>query len=202
MKNMLATLFNRSDSEALQNAIIIAPQCPYNNQWVDTPWADGNYDIDSVPESNELKALVELLNKIKKDYSTDEDRYYAIGLSMGGFGTWDLLMRHSDMFAAGVPVCGGADLEMAELLMNIPVYTGHGKWDDIVPFNDSTKAVVQAIKNAGGTSIIYKEYSGGHLIWDNLANEADLFDWLFAQKKSDIVLKENELPPVGENPFS
>ena len=127
-----------------------------------------------------------------------------MGISMGGFGTWDLLMRHGDMFAAGVPVCGGADLSKAELLKNMPIYTAHGTWDDIVPYGDSTKAMVQAIKNAGGKSIIYKEYSAGHVMWDNLANEPDLLEWLFSQKKSPVIPGEgeNELPPTGANPFS
>ena len=95
--NMMPALFNHEDKELIENAIIIAPQCPgWPNQWVDTPWSDGNYNLNSVPESNELKAVVELLEYIKSRFSTDEDRYYAMGISMGGFGTWDLLPRFGE----------------------------------------------------------------------------------------------------------
>ncbi len=198
MKNMLSVLFNHEDKALIENAIVVVPQCPSGQQWVDTPWSDGNYNHDSVPESNELKAVVELLGKIKNQFSTDENRYYAMGISMGGFGTWDLIMRHGDMFAAAAPICGGADLTKAELLKNMPIYTAHGKWDDTVPFGDSTKAMVQALKDAGSTSVIYKEYSAGHVMWDNVAREPDILEWLFEQKKDE----GNELPgrPIpGEN---
>lgn len=195
MKNMLPALFNRQDSEMIENAIVVAPQCPgWPNQWVDTPWGDGNYDIDSVPESNELKAVLELLEVIKEQFSTDESRYYAMGISMGGFGVWDLLMRHSDMFAAAVPVCGGADLSKASTLKNIPIYTAHGKRDDVVPYDDSTKKMVEAIREAGGSNIVYYEYNTGHVMWDNVARENNLFNWLFSKVKSPVSEGPNDTP--------
>ena len=52
---------------APEDCIILAPQCPTGNQWVDTPWANGNYSIDQVKESNELGAVVELISEIEKD---------------------------------------------------------------------------------------------------------------------------------------
>ncbi len=48
----------------LDDAIMIFPQCPENNRWVDTDWAKGTYSLDTVPESNELKALVELIAQL------------------------------------------------------------------------------------------------------------------------------------------
>ena len=195
MKNMLSVFFNRDDKAIIEQSIIIVPQCPKDNQWVDTPWKDGNYSIDTVKESNELNAVVELLNTVKSKYATDEDRYYAMGISMGGFGTWDLIMRHKDMFAAAVPVCGGADLSEAEALKNMPIYTAHGKWDNEVPFDDSTKDMVEALKKAGSTRVIYKEYSAGHVMWDNVAKEANILEWLFGQKRG-INTGENGTPVV------
>ena len=191
---MVPTLFNRNDKN-LQESIIVAPQCPaWPNQWVDTPWAEGNYSIDAVPESNELKAVVELLEQIKKTYSTDEDRYYAMGLSMGGFGVWDLIMRHPEIFAAAVPICGGADVSQAESLKYMPIYTAHGINDYDVPYAKNTVLMVQALKNAGSTSVIYKEYYAGHLIWDTVAKEPDLLDWMFSKNRSERATDDNELP--------
>ncbi len=182
--NMVPELFNRKDSYQIENAIVVAPQCPgWPNQWVDTPWAEGNYNLATVRESNELKAVVELLELVKSQFSTDENRYYAMGISMGGFGTWDLLMRHGDIFAAAVPVCGGADLSKAELLKNMPIYTAHGKWDTVVPFGNSTKKMVEELKKVGSTSVEYKEYSKAHDIWNDVAKEEKLFEWLFGKSK-------------------
>lgn len=193
MNHVIHDLFNQENT-SVEDAIIICPQCPEGQQWVDTPWTAGNYSLDNVPESNELKAVVELLDKIKNQFSTDEDRYYAMGISMGGFGTWDLIMRHTELFAAAVPICGGADVTRAELLKDMPIYTAHGTWDDIVPYSNSTKIMVQALKDAGSTSVIYKEYSAGHVMWQNVAQDPAMLKWLFLQKKNDIQLGENETP--------
>ena len=34
---------------------------------------------------------------------------------MGGYGTWNLLMNHPDMFAGAVPMCSGGDPTKASL---------------------------------------------------------------------------------------
>lgn len=153
-------------ADTLPECIIVAPQCPANNQWVDTPWANGAYSIDKVPESNELKAVVELLDTLQEEFNVDADRIYASGLSMGGFGAWDLMMRHNDYFAAGVLVCGGGDLSRAEALKDTPLFVFHGDADPTVPVSGS-RDVVQAIRDAGGELVQYVEYAGqGHGIWN------------------------------------
>lgn len=198
---MVPSMFNQQNTK-IENAIVVAPQCPWNNQWVDTPWANGNYSIDGVPESNELKAVVELLNVVKNKYSTDENKYYAMGLSMGGFGTWDLIMRHTDMFAAAVPVCGGADVSQAENLKYMPIFTAHASNDGSVPYA-GTEAMVEALRDAGSTAVIFKCHkdgslsSGGHIIWDEIGGNPQMLEWLFSQSKE----KKNILPEENETPF-
>ncbi len=206
MGNMLPAMFNQQNTK-FGDAIVVAPQCPgWPNQWVDTPWADGNYSIDSVPESNELKAVVELLNTIKSKYSTDEDRYYAMGISMGGFGTWDLIMRHPEMFAAAVPVCGGADVSQAENLKYMPIFTAHADNDGSVPFS-GTRDMVKALKRAGSTSVIFKQRadgslsSGGHIIWDEIGGSSEMMDWLFNQAKDEGFEENGPVPGPNETPF-
>jgi predicted peptidase len=184
MGNMLPVMFNQQNTK-IENAIVVAPQCPWNNQWVDTPWANGNYSIDNVPESNELKAVVELLDTIKSKYSTDENKYYAMGISMGGFGTWDLIMRHTEMFAGAVIMCGGADVSYAEKLKDMPIYTAHGTSDTTtVPYNNSTKPMVDALIKAGNENVIFKPVIGaGHVMWEPFAQDPEVIGWLFEQKQ-------------------
>ncbi len=165
--------------------IILAPQCPLNNQWVDTPWSLGAYSVDNVPESNEMKAVVELIGELQTKYSVDSDRIYAAGISMGGFATWDAIMRHNDLFAAGIPVCGGGDISKAELLKETPIFTFHAVNDSAVPVS-GTRDTVNAIKNAGGEKIEYTEYTtGGHGIWNQAFATEGLLDNLFECKLSD-----------------
>ena len=68
------------------------------------------------------KAVMQLLDQLQEKYSVDEKRIYVMGFSMGGYGTWNALMNHPDVFAAGVPMCGAGDPSKAELLKNIPIW--------------------------------------------------------------------------------
>ena len=168
---------------ATWDSIIIAPQCPSGKRWVETDWAKGDYDSSLIPEQ-QLGTVMKILETIQSQYSTDTDRIYAMGLSMGGFGTWNLLMNHSDVFAAGVPICGGADHRKAELMADVPVWTFHGTADGTVPYA-GTETMVNAIKKAGGQKITFTTYTGsGHNIWNTAAETEGLIDWLFAQKLS------------------
>ena len=180
LRNMLLAMFNVKDTP-VRDAIILAPQCPAGQQWVDTPWAKGNYDSTKVKESNELAGVVELVDDLWYEYSIDGDRIYAMGLSMGGFGTWDLLIRHSDIFAAGVPICGGGDPAMAEVLANVPIKTFHGSADPTVPVA-GTRAMAEALEAAGSEVFTYEELAGKeHGIWNDVAGRIDVLNWLFEQ---------------------
>jgi len=182
LSNMIPNLF-KDKASPFYHAIVVAPQCPENMQWVDTPWANGNYLMKRVPISQPMTAAVELLDYIVEKYSVNPDRQYVTGLSMGGFGTWDLLMRYPDRFAAAIPYCGAGDPKQAEILKDIPIWTFHDTTDNIVPCK-GTQAMVKAIQEAGGTLITYTETAKyGHDVWTPGSLTEGLFDWLFAQRK-------------------
>ena len=182
LKHVVSNLYVKKTSP-FYHAIVIVPQCPANMQWVDTPWANGNYSIENVPISKPMTAVVELLDSVIETYSVNTDRQYVTGLSMGGFGTWDLIMRYPDRFAAAIPYCGGADPSQAENLAKIPIWTFHDTQDTSVPVS-GTQEVVAAIKAAGGTLITYKETTGlGHNVWSSGSQTPSLSTWLFEQRK-------------------
>jgi len=182
LNNVFPYFFNKKTSP-FYHAIIIAPQCPENMQWVDTPWANGNYSVDKVPMSKPMTAAVELLDHVIANYSINTDRQYVTGLSMGGFGTWDILMRYPDRFAAAIPYCGGADPSKAASLVNVPIQTFHDTTDPTVPCA-GTRAMVEAIKAAGGTLIEYTETSRhGHNVWNPGVQTPGLATWFFSQRK-------------------
>ena len=187
-------------ADTLPECIIVAPQCPVGNQWVDTPWANGAYSIDKVPESNELKAVIELLDALQEEFNVDSDRIYASGLSMGGFGAWDLMMRHNDYFAAGVLVCGGGDPSQAEALKDTPLFVFHGDADDAVPVSGS-RDTVQAIRDAGGELVQYVEYPGkGHGIWnDAFAHPGMLQELLTYKLSTRYPVEESEEESLEES---
>ena len=165
------------------DSIVVAPQCPEDSQWVLWPWEKGCYSIDDTPESPGLEAVCAVIDECRDFYNVDDDRVYVTGLSMGGFGTWDLLSRHGARFAAGMPICGGGDPGYAQLLKRIPIRCFHGSADDAVPVNASRK-MFAAIRQAGGEKIDYTEFDGaGHNVWDEVYADGENLRWLFAQTR-------------------
>ncbi len=176
--------FAKNNPEA-KDSIIIAPQCPAETQWVNTPWYEVDYKVDEIPETWQLKTVIKLLEEVIVKYNADRDRVYVMGISMGGFGTWDLLMRHGDVFAAGMPICGGADPSKAEILKDIPIRTFHGDVDDAV-LVQGTRNIYNAIIAAGGKKIEYLEYAGeGHWVWDMACSEPGIGAWMYSNRLSD-----------------
>ena len=169
----------------IYDSIVIAPQCPAGHRWVNTPWEDGNYSADDIPESDELKAVMKLIDECCREYNVDRDRIYIMGISMGGFGTWDMIMRHGERFACAMPVCGGGDPSYANKLKNIPIRTFHGSRDEAVPVA-STREMFAAIAKVGGKNISYTEYDDrGHCVWDEVFPDTDNFRWMFEQNLAE-----------------
>ncbi|MEM1296595.1 MAG: hypothetical protein AAGH89_14605 [Verrucomicrobiota bacterium] len=105
-----------------------------------------------------------------------------MGLSMGGFGTWDAMQRRPDYWAAAVPICGGGDVELAKSIAHIPTWIWHGDEDGAIKVRRS-RDMVAALKAAGGKPI-YSELAGvGHNVWENCWASDELWEWLFAQAK-------------------
>lgn len=165
-------------------AYVVAPQCPEDERWVEVHWALERHEMPEQPSRN-MRLVMELLEELQRDLPVDARRLYVTGLSMGGYGTWDLISRMPDSFAAAVPVCGGGDEKQAEKLRDIPVWVFHGADDTTVP-PERSRNMVNAIINAGGTKIRYTEYPGvGHGSWKPAYADPELLRWMFRQKKKE-----------------
>ena len=162
---------------------VILPQCAENYRWCETDWTLPSHTMpDTI--SVYLNAANQLLDSIVKAVNADTSRLYITGMSMGGFGTWDLISRYPKKFAAALPICGGADLNMACILKDMPIKTFHGSTDKLVKVT-RTRNMTIAIHKCGGNKIDYTELTGkGHLIWNQVYNMPSTFQWLFAQKKN------------------
>lgn len=181
----------------VSEAIIIAPHLDPSRRWVETDWGLGSYDSDTKDHSA-LDEVMEILDLIEEEYPVDTDRVYIAGESMGGFGTWNLLMRYPDVFAAGIPICGGADPSKAPALKDMPIWTFHGAADTAVPFS-GTQQMVSALKNAGSTQIRFTTYPGkDHEIWNEALSIPGLGAWLFSHRLSERTGSASLFDP--ENP--
>lgn len=147
--------------------LVIFPQC-------------GNQKVPPVmgwsPEGEDGKRALAILDAVENEYSTDKDRTYLTGLSMGGFGTWAFAEKFPDRWAAIAPVCGGASPDIAAKVKHIPVWAFHGDQDRAVAVVFS-RNLVEALKNVGARPR-YTEYPGvGHNSWDNAYNTDELYTW-------------------------
>jgi predicted peptidase len=168
--------------------VVVIPQCLTEHVWTE--------------DAMEAQALAALDQSIK-EFNGDRDRVYLTGLSMGGYGTWDLAAKYPGRFAAYVPVCGGVSApkdfpqiagslgrdhniadsyaETAKRIGKTPVWIFHGDADDAVPVEESRK-MAEALK-AAGANYKYTEYPGvGHNSWDKAYAEPELVPWLLEQR--------------------
>jgi predicted peptidase len=176
--------------QAKHPCFVLAVQCPADERWADiTRGADGNPNwgagLQTKAEPTRALRAVELaLDEVMRTKPVDVDRVYLTGLSMGGFGSFDLAVREPGRFAALVSVCGGGDPARAEALRALPVMVAHGIDDPVVPIACS-RAMAEAIRAAGG-SVTVREYPGvGHDAWTRAYTDADdgVLAWMFAQRR-------------------
>jgi predicted peptidase len=160
---------------------VLAPQCPEEMQWVYADWHTQDHRMPEEP-SRPLQMVRDLTLRLQETYPIDPNRIYVTGLSMGGFGTWDMIARWPELFAAAVPVCGGGDPAVASHITHIPVWIFHSADDPVVPVELSRK-MAEAMEKAGGT-VRYTEYQdAGHASWKRAYEENNLLPWLFSQEK-------------------
>ncbi len=165
------------DNRSRHACYVVAPQCPEKNMWANY----GREHHMTEKPTQPMQLLIELIHKIEKEYPIDSSRIYVAGLSMGGYGTWDLIARFPHRFAAAVPICGGGDIKTAQQIKNIPVWAFHGALDKIVPPSHS-RDMVKALQQAGGKPG-YTEYPGvEHDSWTYAFREPHLMPWLFKQE--------------------
>jgi len=158
---------------------VVAPQCRSDSQWVDSPWdAVASTPLAAAP-TDDLTGAMAALDQVIASETVDTTKIYLTGLSMGGYGVWEMAMRWPNRFAAIAPICGGGDQSSANRLINMPIWAWHGDQDDAVPVQRS-RQMIEALQKLGGRPQ-YTELPGvGHHSWVP-AYDSELISWLFEQ---------------------
>ena len=175
--------FAKPETRKKHPAFVIAPQCPLNKSWGHIKKIDGHLTLLKTPEPTESTGLVlELLDALPKEFRINPKRIYITGLSMGGFGTWDVLARHPDRFAAALPICGGGIEETAPAFAKVPIWVFHGAIDPEVEV-ELSRRMVEALRKAGSKPGFTEYPDVEHDSWTRTYRNPEVLDWLFAQKK-------------------
>lgn len=177
-----AQQFAKEQTMLAYPCIVIAPQCPGGMQWANVSNThSGGMLLESKP-ARPMELLMELLQQVKKTLPVDTDRIYITGLSMGGYGAFDALMRYPREFAAAVPVCGGGDISKAASIASIPIWVFSGAEDPAVDPQLSLD-MVNALMRAGGHPGYTQYPEVGHFSWLGTYSDPQLFSWLFRQHR-------------------
>ncbi len=152
--------------------VIVSPQCPADRIW----------DAD---------ALLALLDHVIAKFRIDARRVYLTGLSMGGYGTWSLGLKHPERFAAISPICGGgfgADVLLSSsvksrALHSLAVWAFHGARDAVVPVAQS-KLIVAALRKAGCREVKLTVYPDAeHDSYTRAYDRPELYEWFLRHRR-------------------
>jgi poly(3-hydroxybutyrate) depolymerase len=173
--NMGARVWAEPDNQAVNPSFVLAPQSQGG-------WA--NFQSPGLWVYAQM--TINVIDELLVEFNIDPDRLYLTGLSMGGFGTFDITSKLPNKFAAAIPVCGGGNTSLAGTIANIPFWIFHSDDDGVVPVENS-RQMYQALLDAGAANLIYTEYTGyGHASWIPAYAEPELQKWTFAQKNNVV----------------
>ena len=145
-------------------------------------------------------AMRTILDRIVQNENGDPERIYLTGLSRGGYGTWGLASRMSDIFTAVAPICGGsAGISDYNNLEGLPIWVTHNTKDRVVPYRASDGIVNRLEKlfeipfhqSSSIKSANYKKYnqiftstvSESHDAWTEMHSSVNFYKWLLRFSK-------------------
>ena len=161
--------------------IIVMPQCSLSGYWTD-------------PDM--LAMAMATLDQETAEFHADPEHTYLSGLSMGGYGAWELARLHPHRWAAVAIAAGGVfwsyaperwqqasvlPAEYAHALGRTPIWIFHGTDDNIVAERQS-ELMFEAFKASGGHIRLWLYQGLKHDCWTRAYLEPELPHWLLAHR--------------------
>lgn len=155
-----------------ENFIVVSPQCPKNAWW-------------------ETEALLALLDEVAATHPVDPQRVYLAGLSMGGYGAWELGLAHPERFAALIAICGGgsfatlfqSNTHKRHALRTLGIWAFHGAKDETVPVSESQRLFdrLKALKVDDVKLTVYPDAK--HDSWTATFSNPEIYSWLLRHER-------------------
>jgi acetyl esterase/lipase len=159
--------------------VIVMPQCPQHHFWTD-------------PEM--LQMAMASLAQEEREFHTDPDRTYLSGLSLGGYGAWELARAYPHRWAAMAVASTGIfwsyapdrwreistlPADYAHAVGRLPIWLFHGS-DDTTVVERQSELMYDALKADGGHVRLWVFQGLKHDSWTRAFNEPELPRWLLA----------------------
>ena len=166
--------------------VVVMPQDPYYHHY----WTDP--DI--------MAMAVGAFDAEVKEFNGDPQREYLTGLSLGGYGTWEIAKNYPNKFAAIVPVSGGIfwsyrparwkeqdelPRDYVRAVGKTPVWMFHGLLDPVVVPRQS-EIMYQALAANGGDVRLWEFEGWHHNAWDKAYTNPALPLWFLSHRLDDI----------------
>jgi acetyl esterase/lipase len=173
--------------------IVVMPQCPLRHFWTD-------------PEM--LQMALATLDEESREFHADPDRTYLAGLSLGGYGAWELAKDYPHRWAAITIASGGIfwsyapdrwrevstlPTEYARRIGRTPVWLFHGT-DDTTVIPRQSELMFDALKAESGHVRLWDYQGLRHDCWTRAFNEPELPRWLLSHRLSQVP----QLPPLAD----
>lgn len=168
-------------------ALAVFPQVPEGEEW----------------RGRNARMALAALDASIQEFGADPQRIYLTGMSMGGYGTWELALTRPQQFAALLPICGAlraprperpslvvdqvandADpyQATASRLHGVPVWMFHGALDGLVSTHDDRE--IEKASQRLGAGFRYTEYPDTeHNAWDPTYRNPAVWEWMFSQRR-------------------
>lgn len=152
------SIIEKGDSP-LSNAVCIIPQCPCGITWHDM-----------------LPLLYEFVEFIHSEPYCLTDHFVGSGISMGGYGLYQVMMARPHLFNKAIVCCGGGMSWNAGMLRDIKIKIFHGE-DDKCVFVDESIHMYERLKEEGTDVSLTLYPNVGHNCWDLTYSNYDILKW-------------------------
>ena len=178
-------LFLEKENREKYKSWVIFPQCSKDDRWpsiISDNW-NKTFENKTTTPNKSLGLVIKLMDKFVEKKQVDKQRIYISGLSMGGMGTFEMLYRRPDMFAAATPICGNGISQLAKsYAAKVPIWIFHGSDDEVVSPKHSLK-MAKAIIDSGGSPKMTLYENVNHGSWNNAFSEKDFLKWIHSKSK-------------------
>lgn len=144
--------------------VVVAPHCASGCNW-------SRVDFDA------------MLEAVATEFNVDRTRIYLTGYSMGGYGSWDLLSRSPDWFAAAAPIAGGGDASRICAAREVPIRVFHGDADRVIPLSASQE-MTAALEACGGNVEMKVLRGVEHGSWIPTFRDPGFWRWFLEHRRS------------------
>lgn len=153
--------FSKDPAHRGLRVITLSPQCPEGFVW------------DQVTFQ-----LAHWLEEALVQFNGDRQRVSVTGISMGGYGTWNIITTFPELFFRAAPICGGGiSWRARDTLAGKELRVYHSTDDTAVPFTCSVDMVQRA--EFSGAKVSFTAFCGeGHGCWEKAYEQTDLIEWL------------------------